>query len=253
MPTSIGRNDVNGCVESSSSRRTLVLRWRNILCPYLGSMKIGTTRVETFSDGVIAIVITIMVLSLKLPDFSKTGTSWSIRHHLHDLLPYFITYSFSFMMVGIFWVNHHHMFHLLEKADERLLLQNLFFLFWMSLIPLATAFLGADPLIADAVAFYGFIMLMTTFAFALMRTYSIRKRLVHRDRDRRKTVKIYRVSLRAKTKSYIGVVAYLGSVPLAYVSVYLSFACFIIPPILFFVPDGIDDEELAEEIADKKE
>ena len=215
-------------------------------------MKIGTTRVEAFSDCIMSIVITIMVLSLKLPDFSKQDTTRSLRHNLFLLLPYFITYTFSFLMVGIFWINHHHMYHLLEKTDERLLLQNLFFLFWVSLIPLSTAFAGADPLIPDAVAFYGFIMLMTTFAFARMRSYSLRKSLLHQDRDKRLTSKIYRVTLRARTKNYVGVAAYFCSVPLAYVSVYLSFACFVVTPVLFFIPDGIDDEELAEKIADKK-
>jgi uncharacterized membrane protein len=214
-------------------------------------MKIGTTRVEAFSDGVMSIVITIMVLALKLPDFTKTGTEWSLRHSLHQMLPYFLTYTFSFLMVGIFWINHHHMFHLLEKTDEKLLLQNLFFLFWMSLIPISTAFVGANPMISEAVAFYGFIMLMTTFAFAIMRSYSIRKKLVHHDRDRSITIKIYRVSLKARTKSYIGAIGYLCSVPLAYVSVYLSFACFVVAPVLFFIPDGIDDEQLAEKISDK--
>ena len=206
---------------------------------------------EAFSDCVMSIVITIMVLSLKLPDFSKHETEWSLRHHLYLLLPYFITYTFSFMMVGIFWINHHHMYHLLEKTDERLLLQNLFFLFWVSLIPLSTAFAGANPLIPDAVAFYGFILLMTTLAFARMRSYSLRKGLVHKDQNRRLTLKIYNVSLKSRTKSYIGTIAYLCSVPLAYVSVYISFAFFIIPPVLFFIPEGIDDEDLAEKIAEK--
>jgi uncharacterized membrane protein len=214
-------------------------------------MKIGTTRVETFSDGVIAIIITIMVLSLKLPDFTKEATHWSTKQSLEQMLPYFATYSFSFMMVGIFWINHHHMFHLLEKTNEALLLQNLFFLFWMSLIPIATAFIGSNPLISESVAFYGFIMLMTTSAFTIMRAYSIRKGLVHKDEDKKITSKIYSVSFRARTKSYTGTIAYLCSVPLAFVNVYLAFVCFIIPPVLFFIPDGIDDEVLAEKIADK--
>src|SRR4029079_3266641 len=139
-------------------------------------MKIATTRVETFSDGVIAIMITIMVLSLKLPDINKRDSTWTIRHNLALLLPYFITYAFSFMMIGIFWVNHHHMYHMLEKTDEALLVQNLLFLFCMSFIPLATAFAGAAPLINESAAFYGFVMFMTTLSFTIMRSYSIRKK-----------------------------------------------------------------------------
>lgn len=215
-------------------------------------MKLGTTRVEAFSDGVMAILITIMVLSFKLPDFAKEGTSWTVRHHLHNMLPAIITYSFSFMMIGIFWVNHHHMFHMLQRTDESLLIQNLVFLFCMSFIPLATAFVGADPLVGETVAFYGLVMMMTTLAFAVMRSYSIRQKLLHRDRSKELTTKIYRVSIRARTKSFIGAVAYLTSIPLAFYNVYISFACFVVPPILFFIPDGIDDEALAEKIAEKK-
>lgn len=214
-------------------------------------MKLGTTRVETFSDGVMSILITIMVLSFKLPDFSKEGTHWTVRQHLYTMLPAVVTYSFSFMMIGIFWINHHHMFHLLERTDESLLGQNLLFLFCMSFIPVATAFVGADPLINESVAFYGLVMMATTLSFAIMRSYSIRKKLVHRDKNRELTAKIYRVSIKARAKSFIGTLAYLASIPLAFYNVYFAFACFVIPPILFFIPDGIDDEELAEKIVAK--
>jgi len=214
-------------------------------------MKIGTTRVETFSDGVIAIIITIMVLSLKLPDINHRDSAWTVRHQLYALLPYFITYAFSFLMIGIFWTNHHHMFHMLEKTDETLLLLNLLFLFWMSLIPISTAMMGANLTVSDSVALYGFIMLMTTMSFAIMRTYTLRKNLVHRDRDKDITAKIRWVSLRARSKSYIGTAAYLLSVPFSYLSVYLAYIFFLIPPFVFFIPDGIDDERLANKIEEK--
>lgn len=214
-------------------------------------MKIGTSRVETFSDGVIAIIITIMVLSLKLPDINKEDTPWAIHHHLQILLPYFIPYAFSFMMIGIFWINHHHMFHLLEKTDEPLLLLNLLFLFWMSLIPLATAMIGANPLLPDTVAIYGFIMLMTTLSFAVMRSHTLKKNLVHTDRSAAITREIRWVTLKARTKTYIGTGAYFCSIPLAYLSVYAAYFCFLLTAIIFFIPDGIDDEELAQKIVDK--
>jgi uncharacterized membrane protein len=214
-------------------------------------MKIGTTRVETFSDNVLSIIITVMILSLRLPNSEADRTSWEIRNYFHHSIPYFFTYAFSFLMIGIFWINHHHMFHLLEKTDEALLLQNLLFLFWISLIPLATATLGASPFLPDTVAIYGLAMFLATLTFAFMRSYSIRKRLVHSDADRRLNARIYKVSLKARTKSYIGTVAYLISVPLAYLDVYLSFICFAITPVIFFIPDGIDDEQLAEKIEKK--
>jgi uncharacterized membrane protein len=214
-------------------------------------MKIGTTRVETFSDGVIAIIITIMVLSLKLPDINHRDSAWTVRHQLYELIPYFVTYVFSFMMIGIFWVNHHHMFHMLDKTDERLLLLNLLFMFWMSLIPLSTAMMGANPQVPDSVALYGFIMLMTTLSFAFMRTYTINKNLVHQDDNQDISGKIRWVSLKGRTKSYIGTAAYFCSVPLAYLDVYVAYFFFLIAPVIFFIPDGIDDERLAAKIEEK--
>ncbi len=214
-------------------------------------MKIGTTRVETFSDGVIAIIITIMVLELKLPDINKEDTSWELRHHLQLLLPYFLPYAFSFLMIGIFWSNHHHMFHMLEKTDEPLLFQNLFFLFWLSFIPLATGMISANALLADSVAMYGFIMLMSTVAFTIMRAYTIKKGLVHRDEDEGITKSINKASFKTRTKSYLGSLVYLISIPAAFWNVYVAYVCLLIPPVIFFIPDGIDDEELAQKIDDK--
>ncbi len=214
-------------------------------------MKISTTRLETFSDGVIAIIITIMILNLRIPDLSKGNTEEQTMDHLRELLPYFITYAFSFMMIGIFWTNHHHMFHLLENTDEQLLWQNFLFLFFLSLIPFATAIIGANPFIALSPAIYGLIMLLTTLTYVIMRNYSIRKNLIHTDKDKVLTQKIFKVSMRARTKAIIGTVVYLISIPLAYVNVYISYVCFIIPPIIFFIPDGIDNERLAEMVAEK--
>lgn len=214
-------------------------------------MKIGTTRVETFSDGVIAIIITIMVLTIKIPDISKVDTPWEIRNYLKLIIPNIGVYAFSYMMIGIFWVNHHHMFHLLEKTDEPLLLQNLLFLFWMSLIPVATAVIKSNLTFSDSVAFYGFVMLMTTLTLAIMRWYTLKKDLVHKDNNVQVDGTIKKVSLRARTKSFIGAVSYLASLGFAFINVYVSYACLIIPPIIFFVPDGIDDEKLANKIEGK--
>jgi len=214
-------------------------------------MKIGTSRVEAFSDGVIAIIITIMVLALKLPDLGKEPTTRAVIYHLHLLLPYFAAYVLSFIMIGIFWTNHHHMFHLLAKTDERLLALNLIFLFWMSLIPFATAMVGANPLLPVSSALYGFVKLMTTLSLALMRTHTIRRGLIHKDTDTTLTRQVHIVSVKAQRRSFIATAAYLISIPLAFVSVYAAYLCFIIPPILSFIPHGIDDEKLAEKIAEK--
>lgn len=214
-------------------------------------MIIGTTRLEAFSDGVIAIIITIMVLELKLPDLSKDSTTAYTLQHLRHLLPYFITYAFSFMMIGIFWTHHHHLFHLLEKTDDHLVWQNFISLFMVSLVPFATSVLGSNPFLPLPVAIYGLVMLLTTLSFFIMRQYSLSKKLLHQDQDKLLSVNILKVSVRARKKSLIGTGFYLISIPLAYVHVYLSYVCFLIPPIIFFMPEGIDNEELAEKVAEK--
>ncbi len=214
-------------------------------------MKISTTRLETFSDCVIGIIITIMVLELKLPDLGKHSTTAETVTYLKHLLPYFITYAFSFMMTGIFWTNHHHMFHLLERTDERLLWQNFLFLFLLSLIPFATAIVGANPFIAIAPALYGLVMLLITLSFLIMRNYSLRHGLIHTDKDRVLNQKIFKVSFRARTKAIVGTAVYLTAIPLAYLNVYFAYACFVIPPFIFFIPEGIDNEKLAEKVAEK--
>jgi uncharacterized membrane protein len=214
-------------------------------------MKIGTSRVENFSDGVISIIITIMVLTIKIPDFNHQSTPLSFHHHVKELVPYLLTYAFSFMMIGIFWTNHHHMFHLLEKTDERLLFINLVFLFWMSLIPVSTAMVSSNPTLPESAALYGCIMLMTTVFFAIMRTHTLRKKLVHHDQDKEVNREIQGVSIKARTKSIIGSIAYLCAIPLAYLNVYLSYCIMLIPPVIFFIPDGVDDERLAAKIGEK--
>ena len=212
-------------------------------------MKISTARLETFSDCVIAIIITIMILELKLPDLDEHSSTAHMMRYLHGLIPYFLTYVFSYMMIGIFWTQHHHMFHLLETTDETLLWQNFLFLFVLSLIPFATAIVGANPFIPISPVIYGVVMLLTTVSFVLMRNYSMRHKLIHVDKDKEIRRKIYKVSIRARTKGIIGAFVYLASIPLAYVNVYTAYFLFVIPAVIFFVPEGIDSEKLAADVS----
>lgn len=214
-------------------------------------MKIGTDRAETFSDGVIAIIITIMILELKVPDLTKDSSARDIMSHVSHLLPYFIIYAFSFMMIAIFWTNHHHMFLLLEKADEHLLWQNFIFLFLLSLIPFATSIVGSNPFVPLSAAMYGVVMLLTTLSFTTMEHYSLRKKLTHKDEDQELTRNIFKVSFKARRKAIAATLIYLFAIPLAFVSVYAAYICFVIPPVIFFIPEGIDDEELAEKVVQK--
>ncbi len=214
-------------------------------------MKVGTTRLETFSDGVFAIVITIMVLALKLPVFDTHSTTFSVLRDLKQLLPYFTAYAFSFLMVAIFWSNHHYMFHLLEKADEHLQWMNFIYLFFVSLIPFATALAGSNPYLPITPAAYSLVMFLASGMFLLMRDYSIRKQLLHTDDNRDLSRKVFTVSIKGRTKSLIGTLIYLIAIPLAFVHVYAAYVCIMIPPVIFFIPDGIDNEILAEKISVK--
>lgn len=213
-------------------------------------MKIKTTRAEAFSDGVIAIIMTIMALEL-LPQFKSGESNQEILTLLQRLLPNIFAYVLSFVMLGIFWMNHHHLFHLLEKLDETLLIVNLFTLFWLSLIPLATAVLGANPYREVSVVVYGFVMLLCTSSFTLMRYQVAHRGLLHKDSDQTLDKQIKKATLRSRMKGVAAVGAYAVSIPLSFLNVYFSFVCFVIPPALFFIPDGIDDEGLAEKVADK--
>jgi uncharacterized membrane protein len=215
-------------------------------------MKVTTNRLEAFSDGVISIIITIMVLQFRLPDLvGGDSTTWQIIHHLKGQLPYFISYAFSFMIIAISWTNHHHMFHLLEHADIKVLWLNFALLFFLSLIPFTTAIVSANPQLSISVSLYAAVLVCMHGSFFLMRHYSLKHGLVHHDEDAELTREIRSVSRRARKKSLAGLFLYAGAVLLAWVNVYLAYACIAIPPVLFFLPEGIDKEELAEKVAQK--
>lgn len=193
-------------------------------------MQTSTSRLEVFSDGVMAIIMTIMVLELQLPGLNEIQDAKDLKQHLIELLPHLGAYIFSFIMIGILWTNHHNLFHLLKKTDNFLIGQNLFLLFWMSLIPFVTGLIGANPILSASTALYGFIMLMISLTLTYMRSYTIKKGLMHTDDEGEGNKKIEKVFVKSKTHSYIGSLAYLISIPMAFVSVYISYACFISSP-----------------------
>jgi uncharacterized membrane protein len=124
-------------------------------------------RVEAFSDGVIAIIITIMVLELKAP----------VGDHLNDLrpvLPAFAGYVLSFVYVGIYWTNHHHMMHAVRRVDGSVLWANLYLLFWLSMVPFVTAWMGEHPLATAPAALYGFVLLMNALAWVVLQMRYLR-------------------------------------------------------------------------------
>jgi uncharacterized membrane protein len=183
---------------------------------------IGTNRLEAFSDGVIAVIITIMVLELKPP----RGTSLA---SLRDLAPQFLSYLLSFLVVAIMWVNHHHMLHSARRADARLLWSNNLLLFWMSLVPFVTAYMGDNFRDPRAVALYGVVLSLCSVSFAVLRSA-----IVQHHRDNTDMVRYHR---RVQSKNLYSMGLYIASVPLAFVDVRVSFFIFVFVALSYFLPE----------------
>jgi uncharacterized membrane protein len=118
-------------------------------------------RLETFSDGVVAILITIMVLELHVPH----GMGWIA---LQPLIPALLTYTLSFIFLGIYWNNHHHMFHAVHRVNGRILWANMHLLFWLSLVPFVTGWIGENSFASIPMAAYGFVLLMAAIAYTIL-------------------------------------------------------------------------------------
>jgi uncharacterized membrane protein len=179
-------------------------------------------RVEAFSDGVIAIIITIMVLELKAPE-RAAGLA-----DLKPLAPVLLSYVLSFIYVGIYWTNHHHMFHSTKKVTGGILWANLHLLFWLSLFPFTTAWVGANHLTPAPAAVYGFVLLMAAVAYYILQHAIIRQQ----GRD-----SLLATAIGKDWKGKISPLCYFAAIPLAFVSVWISNALFIFVAILWLVPD----------------
>jgi uncharacterized membrane protein len=182
----------------------------------------STSRLEAFSDGVIAIIITIMVLELRAPPEPTLAG-------LLKIAPEFLTYAISFLVVAIIWVNHHPLIHAARVSSARLLWSNLYLLFWMSFVPFVTEFLGRDYREPLAVALYGLDLFLCTAGF-----YLLRMELIRQSRDDMALVKYHKGVQRWNA---VAAVLYLLSVPLAYLTIYASFAVFVLLPALYFLPE----------------
>jgi uncharacterized membrane protein len=182
----------------------------------------GTNRLEAFSDGVIAVIITIMVLELKVPLDSSLAP-------MRALAPQFLAYLLSFLVVAIMWVNHHHMIHSARRADARLLWSNNTLLFWMSLVPFVTAFMGNHWRDPRAVALYGIVLTLCALSFALLRSAIICHHL-----DNPEMVEYHR---KIQAKNLYSLLLYLASAPLAFVDVRISFAIFVFVALSYFLPE----------------
>ena len=182
----------------------------------------GTNRLEAFSDGVIAVIITIMVLELKVP---RDTTLASLR----SLAPQFLSYLLSFLAVAIMWVNHHHLLHSARRADARLLWSNNALLFSMSLVPFVTAYMGNNHRDPRAVALYGVVLSLCSASFLLL-SFAI----IQHHRGDPDFVRLHRG---LQFKNLFLLFLYIASVPLAFVDVRIAFFIFVFVALSYFIPE----------------
>jgi uncharacterized membrane protein len=178
-------------------------------------------RMEAFSDGVFAVIITIMVLEMKAPN----GTSLSA---LQPVLPDFLTYILSFVYVGIYWNNHHHLMQAAEHVSGGILWANLHLLFWLSLTPFVTAWMGQNELAHWPVALYGIVMLFAGTAYFIL----TRSLIAHHGKD-----STLAASIGDDRKGRTSLVAYAVGIPLAFVHPWIACACYVGVAIMWLIPD----------------
>jgi len=178
-------------------------------------------RLEAFSDGVIAIIITIMVLELKVPE----GESF---RDLKPLIPKFVSYILSFIYVGIYWNNHHHMFQATQKVAGKVLWANLFLLFCLSLIPVATGWMGENHFAENTVAAYGFVLTLCALAFTILEKSIIR--LEGEDSTLAKAVKNHQ-------KEYLSVIFYISGIVTSFFYPIIGTSFYAIVALMWLIPD----------------
>ncbi len=194
----------------------------------------NTSRIEAFSDAIIAIAMTLLILEVHVPQLADASTA-SVIQGLLGVLPHFLSFALSFVTLAVIWVNHHTFFHSLSGTDGALQWYNNHLMFWVCVIPFATAFLGAHPFVPVVVALYGVVMAMMALAFTLMVRYVFFKTgLLPETVNLRSRKTEYR-------RSWIGVGLYTLSIPLALVMPVLSLILFAAVIVIFFLPNPFDE------------
>jgi uncharacterized membrane protein len=178
-------------------------------------------RLEAFSDGVIAIIITIMVLELKAP--SGSGLS-----ALRPVIPVLLNYVLSFVYVGIYWNNHHHMLHAAERVNGRILWANLHLLFWLSLIPFVTNWMSENHRSPFSVALYGFVMLMSGISYSILSAAII---ALHGSDSK------LALAVGKNYKGIASIVIYGVAIPVAFLHPWVSLALYVLVAVMWFIPD----------------
>jgi uncharacterized membrane protein len=190
----------------------------------------GKTRLEAFSDGVIAILITIMVLEMKVPH----GTDWAA---LRPVLPVFLSYVLSYIYLGIYWNNHHHLWHAVKHVSGGVLWANLHLLFWLSLVPFVTGWMGENRFEPLPVALYGVVLLGAAMSYTIM----VRALIRRHGRD-----SMLARAIGTDRKGWISLSLYLIAVPSAWVYPAIAGALYVTVAIIWLVPDRRIEKALLE-------
>ena len=178
-------------------------------------------RLEAFSDGVIAIIITIMVLELRTPEGADIKALLGFKHN-------FLSYALSFVFIGIYWNNHHHLLQVVTKVNGRILWANLHLLFWLSLIPLSTNWMGDSNFAELPVAFYGSILWLAGLAYYLL-TLTL---LAEHGKE-----SALAAALRSQVKEYISLGTYTLAIPLAFINTNVTLALYVAVALIWLIPD----------------
>ena len=190
-------------------------------------------RLEAFSDGVIAILITIMVLELKIPH----GADWGA---LRPLLPVFLTYVLSYVYLGIYWNNHHHMLHAAEQINGKILWANMHLLFWLSLIPFVTGWMGENHFAPLPTAVYGVVLLAAAIAYYILQTLLIAQQGPNSK---------LKAAIGKDIKGKLSPLLYVLAIPLAFVNQWLSDALYVLVALMWLIPDRRIESKLDETAA----
>ena len=181
----------------------------------------GTSRLEAFSDAVIAIIITVMVLEIRAPGGSELPA-------LHPLVPVFLSYVLSFVYLGIYWNNHHHMLHVTERVSGGVLWANLHLLFWLSLVPFVTAWMGENRFAPTPTALYGLVLLMAAIAYYILQ----RAILVRQGPD-----SLLARALGRDLKGRLSPLLYIIAIPSAFLSQWIAGGLYVAVALMWLVPD----------------
>jgi uncharacterized membrane protein len=187
-------------------------------------------RMEAFSDGVLAIIITIMVLGLTVPHESDLAA-------LGPIIPTLLSYALSFLFLGIYWSNHHHLLQAIKHVDGRVLWANLHLLFWLSLTPFVTGWMGQTNFANWPVALYGVVLLFAAVAYFIL----TRTLIVLHGKD-----SVLATALGSDFKGKVSVVIYAVAIPLAFVRSWLACALYILVAVMWLIPDRRIEKTLAE-------